>query len=159
MESCTQQLSVCSLINRKEGSVSRDKRKQYPAFFFFIAAGYKQFNSTWSKLSFLARINVLCLIILSWPLFRTLGLRDQHGLAVLIFQCDIPDICIEKATRKRQIWDGDAANRHGMGPKWGGANWAVGVESGRPTDPSTHVVCNTSWWERGKKSPSISLCW
>lgn len=35
MESCTQQLSVCSLINRKEGSVSRDKRKQYPAFFFY----------------------------------------------------------------------------------------------------------------------------
>lgn len=99
---------------------------------------------------------MLCLILLSWPLFCTMCLCGQHGLTVLLFLCDIPDMHW-KATKKRQIREGYAANRLGRRPKWGGAHWAVGGESGRPSDPSTHgAVCNSSWWEKNLHQSSFA---
>lgn len=62
--------------------------------------------------------------------------------------CATSLICTERKREK----EGDAANRPGKGPKWGGAHWDVGGESGRPSDPSTHgAVCNSSWGERGEE--------
>lgn len=70
-------------------------------------------------------------------------------------------------TEGKREEEGDAANRLGRGPKWGGAHWDVGGESGRPSDPSTHgAVCSSSWGEGGarrggtkKQQPPIILCW
>ena len=50
---------------------------------------------------FWARVNVLCLILLSCAVgFCTAGLCEQRGCNVLLFVCDIPDICIERLQRK-----------------------------------------------------------
>ena len=123
-------------------------RRENSILLLFWAAGCEWFNITWF---FLTRVNVLCLVWLICIVLHSGAVRTTWSYSLIVYVWH-PWYLHWKATKKRQIWEGDAANRLGRRPKWGGAHWAVGVESGWPTDPSTHgAVCNTSWWERGKK--------